>query len=282
MVNVCLVLVLLGVALAEPDGYGPVYKSEPLPYYYDYNVYDGYKGTNFGQHEKSDGKAVYGSYTVDLPDGRKQTMLVVVMVVVGVTLANADVYEPVYYPEPLPYYFNYNVYDDYKGANYGQQEKSDGKAVYGSYTVDLPDGRKQRVDYTADHYKGYVAKVLVVLVVVGVTLADPDVYEPVYKPEPLPYYFNYNVYDDYKGTNYGQQEKSDGKAVYGSYTVDLPDGRKQRVDYTADHYKGYVAKVDYTADHYKGYVAKVSYYGKAQHPKHYGPAITFKHQGYGH
>ncbi|XP_042234953.1 larval cuticle protein A3A-like isoform X3 [Homarus americanus] len=107
-------------------------------------------------------------------------------------------------------------------------------------------------------------KVVVTLLVVSAAVIYADVYEPVYKPEPLPYYFNYNVYDDYKGANYGQQEKSDGKAVYGSYTVDLPDGRKQRVDYTADHYKGYVAKV--------------SYYGKAQHPKYYGPAVTFFNQ----
>ncbi|XP_042234951.1 cuticle protein 8-like isoform X1 [Homarus americanus] len=106
--------------------------------------------------------------------------------------------------------------------------------------------------------------VVMVVVVMGATLTRADVYEPVYKPEPLPYYFNYNVYDDYKDANYGQQEKSDGKTVYGSYTVDLPDGRKQ--------------KVDYTADHYKGYVAKVSYYGKAQHPKYYGPAVTFFNQ----
>ncbi|XP_042234955.1 cuticle protein 21-like isoform X1 [Homarus americanus] len=107
-------------------------------------------------------------------------------------------------------------------------------------------------------------KVCLVLVVAGVALAEPDGYGPVYQSEPLPYYYDYNVYDGYKGTNFGQHEKSDGKAVYGSYTVDLPDGRKQTVDYTADHYKGYVAKV--------------SYYGKAQHPKQYGPAITFFNQ----
>ncbi|XP_063605555.1 larval cuticle protein A3A-like [Penaeus indicus] len=118
--------------------------------------------------------------------------------------------------------------------------------------------------------------VFALLAVIEVILGHPDVYEPVYKPEPLPYYFNYDVHDDYKGAHFGQNEKSDGKAVYGSYTVALPDGRKQLVEYTADHYKGFVAKVEYTADHYKGFVAKVSYYGKAKHPKYYGPPITFK------
>ncbi|XP_042886910.1 larval cuticle protein A3A-like isoform X2 [Penaeus japonicus] len=107
--------------------------------------------------------------------------------------------------------------------------------------------------------------VFALLSVAGIILGHPDVYEPVYKPEPLPYYFNYDVHDDYKGTHFDRNEKSDGKALYGSYTVALPDGRKQHVEYKADHYKGFVAKV--------------SYYGKAKHPKYYGPAITFKHKG---
>ncbi|XP_063605558.1 larval cuticle protein A2B-like [Penaeus indicus] len=108
-------------------------------------------------------------------------------------------------------------------------------------------------------------KIVLVFLVAALASGYPDVYEPVYYPEPLPYYFNYDVHDDYKGTHFDRNEKSDGKALYGSYTVALPDGRKQHVEYTADHYKGYVAKV--------------SYYGKAKHPKYYGPAITFKHKG---
>ncbi|XP_071535299.1 pupal cuticle protein Edg-84A-like isoform X2 [Panulirus ornatus] len=112
-------------------------------------------------------------------------------------------------------------------------------------------------------------KVCLVLVVVGAALADPGDYQPVYKSEPLPYKFNYGVSDHYKATNFGQHENSDGKNVYGSYWLDLPDGRRQRVDYWVDHYKGYVAKV--------------SYYGKAHHPKHYGPAATFfQNHGHGH
>lgn len=49
---------------------------------------------------------------------------------------------------------------------------------------------------------------------------------------PVPYGFNYAVNDDYKGTNFGQSEKSDGNNVWGSYTVALPDGRKQHVNLT--------------------------------------------------
>ncbi|XP_068242815.1 adult-specific cuticular protein ACP-20-like [Palaemon carinicauda] len=86
---------------------------------------------------------------------------------------------------------------------------------------------------------------------------------------PIPYHFDYSVKGDYKGPNFGQNEKSDGKGnVYGSYSVALPDGRKQHVDYTADHYNGFVAKVSYS--------------GKAQHPAYYGPAVVFDHHGDGY
>ncbi|ROT83446.1 putative pro-resilin-like isoform X1 [Penaeus vannamei] len=75
----------------------------------------------------------------------------------------------------------------------------------------------------------------VILVVLVVAHAFPGNYGPVYASVPLPYGFNYAVNDAYKGTNFGQSEKSDGNSVWGSYTVALPDGRKQTVDYTADH-----------------------------------------------
>ncbi|XP_069954153.1 cuticle protein 19-like [Cherax quadricarinatus] len=109
-------------------------------------------------------------------------------------------------------------------------------------------------------------QVLTIMIVVGATTADPGDYQ-VYPSVPLPYQFNYAVHDDYKGTHFGQNEKSDGNAVHGSYNVALPDGRKQTVDYTADHYKGFVAKV--------------SYDGVAKHPAKYGPPITFQQSGGG-
>ena len=54
--------------------------------------------------------------------------------------------------------------------------------------------------------------------------------EPHYKePEPAEahYAFEYGVHDEYSGTNFGQNEKRDGYATSGSYTVLLPDGRTQ-------------------------------------------------------
>ena len=39
--------------------------------------------------------------------------------------------------------FRYGVKDEYSGAAFAQQEASDTKAVTGTYTVALPDGRTQ-------------------------------------------------------------------------------------------------------------------------------------------
>jgi hypothetical protein len=67
----------------------------------------------------------------------------------------------------------------------------------------------------------------------------------VYDETPKPYAFQYGVADEYSGTNFKASEVADGKAVSGSYTVNLPDGRVQTVTYTADHYNGFVADVSY-------------------------------------
>lgn len=61
--------------------------------------------------------------------------------------------------QKLPYDFAYGVADHYTGADFGHTETSDGNAVKGSYHVLLPDGRKQIVTYTADHYNGFQAHV---------------------------------------------------------------------------------------------------------------------------
>merc|ERR1712008_558486 len=72
---------------------------------------------------------------------------------------------PVYAPAPAPYVepakepaqpyaVQYGVADEYSGSKFSASETSDGKAVTGSYSVALPDGRIQTVTYTADHYNG--------------------------------------------------------------------------------------------------------------------------------
>ena len=58
-----------------------------------------------------------------------------------------------------PYKFSYDVKDHYSGQNFGQKEMSDGHNVKGHYSVALPDGRKQTVDYQADWKHGFNADV---------------------------------------------------------------------------------------------------------------------------
>ena len=61
-----------------------------------------------------------------------------------------------------------------------------------------------------------------------------------HKHHPAYYHYGYKVHDDYHGTDFGHNEKRDGKHTQGEYFVKLPDGRVQHVTYYVDGYKGYV------------------------------------------
>ncbi|XP_047739922.1 cuticle protein 19-like [Hyalella azteca] len=76
--------------------------------------------------------------------------------------------------------------------------------------------------------------------------------------QPMPYDFAYGVNDPYQGIDFGRSEKSDGHQVQGSYSVQLPDGRKQTVNYRADHGSGFHADVIYEG--------KAQYPPKSDHP----------------
>merc|ERR1712080_329037 len=66
----------------------------------------------------------------------------------------------VYPDEVSPYQYQYAVADDYSGSNFQAAETDDGTAARtGSYSVALPDGRTQHVEYTANDIEGYVATV---------------------------------------------------------------------------------------------------------------------------
>ncbi|KAK7076332.1 hypothetical protein SK128_016687 [Halocaridina rubra] len=69
------------------------------------------------------------------------------------------------------------------------------------------------------------------------------------------YAFNWAVKHYPSRNDYGHQETRDGDDTQGSYYVQLPDGRLQ--------------KVTYYVDGDSGYVADVSYEGEAQHPESY-------------
>ena len=73
----------MAVATAAPAGppapYHPApaaYAEPVLPpvYAYQYGVNDGYSGAAFSQSENRDNAATSGSYSVNLPDGRVQTV----------------------------------------------------------------------------------------------------------------------------------------------------------------------------------------------------------------
>ena len=62
--------------------------------------------------------------------------------------------------EPANYEFAYEVNDPPTGQSFGHSEKRQGDDTRGSYFVELPDGRMQRVTYTAgpDGYRAQVIK----------------------------------------------------------------------------------------------------------------------------
>merc|ERR1739844_582335 len=69
-------------------------------------------------------------------------------------------HEPAYPDVPSPYTYTYAVADDYSNSNFNAAETGDGNGnAEGSYSVALPDGRIQHVNYKADGYEGYVADV---------------------------------------------------------------------------------------------------------------------------
>ena len=70
MINIILASVLLALAAADT---APVYDAPPV-YAYNYAVADDYSGSRFNAGEKRDGYATSGSYSVNLPDGRIQTV----------------------------------------------------------------------------------------------------------------------------------------------------------------------------------------------------------------
>ncbi|XP_047472458.1 pro-resilin-like [Penaeus chinensis] len=105
-------------------------------------------------------------------------------------------------------------------------------------------------------------QVFIVAALVAVALARPEsAYSvPVDPEKPAKYNYNYQVQDDPTKNDFGHQEARDGPNTQGSYQVQLPDGRLQKVSYTVS--------VD------SGYVADVMYEGEAQYPAEVTPGYA--------
>ncbi|XP_042877186.1 pro-resilin-like isoform X2 [Penaeus japonicus] len=97
------------------------------------------------------------------------------------------------------------------------------------------------------------AKVVLLLSLVAMVTADAP---PAYsynapsseESAEAKYDFNWAVKDDYSGNDFGHQESRDGDDTQGSYYVQLPDGRLQKVTYYVDGDSGYVAEVSYEGE----------------------------------
>ena len=83
------------------------YEETPKPYAFEYGVADDYSGAKFGQSETADGKLTSGSYSVNLPDGRVQTVTYTVDDYAGYVAdvkyegtAQYPEYKPTYKPAP--------------------------------------------------------------------------------------------------------------------------------------------------------------------------------------
>ncbi|XP_042883892.1 cuticle protein 8-like [Penaeus japonicus] len=90
--------------------------------------------------------------------------------------------------------------------------------------------------------------------------------------EPPKYDFAFGVKDGYSGADFAHEEARDEDETRGSYSVQLPDGRLQ--------------KVTYYVDGDNGYVAEVSYEGEAQYPEsqesHEAPVYAPPRPSYGY
>merc|ERR1711928_168915 len=73
----------------------------------------------------------------------------------GIAHGHAD------FNDPIPYSFKYGVSDALSGAEFGHEESEDGAGSrVGTYSLHLPDGRVQHVNYHANDAEGYVAEVV--------------------------------------------------------------------------------------------------------------------------
>ncbi|KAK3875108.1 hypothetical protein Pcinc_020027 [Petrolisthes cinctipes] len=109
------------------------------------------------------------------------------------------------------------------------------------------------------------AKIVILLGMAALAAADSDSVEfrgygvpsyesgssESYESSEAKYDFQWAVKDDSSDNDFGHQEGRDGDNTQGSYYVQLPDGRLQKVSYYVDGDDGYIADVKYEGEaHY--------------------------------
>merc|ERR1712080_131320 len=104
---------------------------------------------------------------------------------------------------------------------------------------------------------------------------------PAYSDAAPAYQYDYAVKDDYSGVDFGHNEARDGYNTQGSYYVQLPDGRLQKVTYTVKGDEGYVAHVEYVGEAaYDDYKPASTYEKPVYKPAPYKPAPAYKEPAY--
>ena len=90
-------------------------------------------------------------------DDKNRIGLILLQVIIHTdNLGVISIFQPV---GPAAYQYQWEVSDPDGNNFYGHGERRDGEFTSGSYFVLLPDGRRQRVDYTVSPESGYVATV---------------------------------------------------------------------------------------------------------------------------
>ncbi|XP_069977399.1 uncharacterized protein [Penaeus vannamei] len=275
--QVFLLVTLASASLAHPGYLGATAPAPtgPAQYNYRYTVQDNF-GNDFGHQEDRNGYDTQGSYYVQLPDGRLQKVTYTVNGDSGF-IANVDYVGEARYPSGRPsggygsYYIATNSVDcnaylrslQINGLLNGEKKsrKRAGFVVTSFFRWTLTLGLHRCVQVTSiriffypEGKESVKVRCLYQQVFLLVTLASASLAHPGYLGAPAPaptgpaqYNYRYTVQDNF-GNDFGHQEDRNGYDTQGSYYVQLPDGRLQKVTYTVNGDSGFIANVDYVGE----------------------------------
>ncbi|XP_042886055.1 uncharacterized protein LOC122262172 [Penaeus japonicus] len=225
----------------SPSYHAPTYNDVPAQYNAQYTVNDEYSGNNYGHQEDRDGYKTQGTYYVQLPDSRRRLILPLMVEswhVAGVTYEATHIIH--IYPSIKSLCPNVSVLVAVAVAVVARPETPYSPPAHPTPSLLASQSILQRARPPFSFLScSYLRR------------------------RSAQYNAHYAVNDECSGENYGHQEDRDGYKTQGTYYVQLPDGRLQ--------------KVTYYVDGESGYVAEVTYEGEAQYPA-YQPAPSPSYQ----